>query len=119
MTRLGLRRRRKDRLRQAIGFAQPRRKRDPTNPSILSIILPAGSGDVSARNAFDVDHFRAMHQHRPPFQLIAIGMELAGIVVNVGGYEMIWNDVAYQPQPKERELRKHPALVGNWRRQDI
>ena len=112
---LRLRRRREDRLRQLVALAQARRQPDAAHRSALLILLPARSGDVAARHAFDLDHVGALHEHRAAFQLIGKCRQRLRVFLDIGRQKMRGREVAQKIEPEDRKLREHPALVRECR----
>ncbi len=98
---------------------RPGGQRDAADHAVLAVVLPAGAGEVAARDAFEVDHFGAPHQHGASLELIAKRVELGGVIADVGGDEVIGDDGLEQVEPENRERGEHAALVGNGCGEDV
>ena len=68
VSRLGLGRRREDRLRQAIGLDQAGRQRDAADLAGRLVVLPSRARQVAARDALDGERRRPAHEHRAPVE---------------------------------------------------
>ena len=109
---LRLRRRREDRLGKLVALAQPGGQLNAADAPVAPVILPARSGNIPPRHALHFHHLGAVNQHRPAFQLIAIGVELGRIIADVRRDEVIRNDVPQLFQPEQRQRGQHAALVA-------
>ena len=99
---LGLRRRREDRRRQALGLAQAGRELDPGDLAGRLVVLPARAGDVAAHDALDREHLQPADDHRAAAHVVrhALGRR----------DEVVVDDVAGLREPERRQAGQHRAL---------
>ena len=75
------------------------------------VFLPAGAGEVTAGDALDLDHVHLLDQHGTSAQILLVGLELDGILVDVRGDEVVLHPEELHPE--EGELVEDLALVGH------
>ena len=78
--------------------------------AIALIFLPTRTRDVAAHHALDGDHVGTYHQHGAPAQLVGVLLELRRIFVDIGGREVVRDDVLEKIEPEKRQLGQHAAL---------
>ena len=106
-------RRREDGFRQFVAFPQPGRQFDPADCAVRLVLLPTGARDVSAGDAFHLDHVGALHEHGAPLQLIGKRMELRWVLREIGCQKVSRDEVTQKIKPKNGKLRENPSLVGD------
>ena len=119
MTALRLARRRKDRLGQPIGLAQPRGQPKAAHLAGRDVILPAGTRQVSARDTFNRQRLGFLHEHRAAAKRVHSRLGLWRISRRIGREEMIGDDRPRAVEPERRYLGEDLALVGNSRAQNV
>src|SRR5215472_6379612 len=104
--------RREDRLRQPLALAEAGRQRLARHGAPLAVLGPGAPGEVAADDALEVDPPGAPDDNRAAAQL---GWQSVVGVME----EVVLYDVARAREPEPRELRQHPAPVGDPGRQDV
>ena len=94
---------------------QPRRQRDPADPTGLPVLLPAGTRQVPAGHALDGHRCRAPHEHGTTTQQARVTGDPSGILLRPCRQHMIRHEVTRAVEPECGQLREHLALVGNRR----
>ena len=115
----GLGRRREDGLGECVGLFQARGKRDAGDLASSLVFLPGGAGDVSADDALDGEHFGAMHQHGAAAKLVGVLANVCRVLVDVGGDQVVGNDVGEVVEPEQGNLAEHASLVRDAGGQDV
>ncbi len=99
VARLGLGRRREDRLRQLVGLGEPGGQRVPADLAGGAVVLPARSGEIAANDAFDREHLEPA----------ALGRASV-----VGEREqVVRDDPGGLGEPEPGEPGQHAPLVGD------
>ena len=96
---VGLRRRRKNRLRQLVPLPQPGRQLHPAHRPGGPVLLPPGPGQVAAGHALERHHRRLPHQHGAADQLLAA--ERRRQVRRVSAQQVVRVAEAVQPEGGE------------------
>ena len=117
MARLGLRRRREDRLGQPVGLDEPGRQRTPHTVPDSSVLRPARAGEVAAGHALDRDHLGPPDQHRPSGERRLAG-ERRREVRRIDGQDVVGDRSASRVEPEQRQPGQHPPLVRDRVRED-
>ena len=119
MTRVVLRGRRKDRLRQTVALFQARRQGHAAYSTRLLVILPSGSGKIAARDALHRHHPGTLNDHAAAAQLIAIRLQVKRIIAHICRQQVVRHKVPQIVEPEEGELGQHLPLVGNFAEQNV
>ena len=77
--------------------------------SLLLVLLPAGTGEIAAGDAFDGKHRNLLHEHRAPLEIGRERFRRVGVFRWVGRYEMVLD--AEEIHPEKRNGVEHLALV--------
>ncbi len=115
----GLGRRREDGLGEGVGFLQAGRKLDARDLAGGFVFLPRGAGDVAAHDALDGEHFGALHEHGASAKLVGVFADLLRVLVDVGGNQVIGDDVSQVIEPEQGDLAEDASLVGDAGSQDV
>ena len=105
--------RREDGLGKGVGFFQARGQRDAGDLAGGLVFLPGGAGDVAAHHALDREHFGALHQHGASTQLVGVFADRGRILVDIGGDQMVGDEVGEVIEPEQGNLAEHASLVGD------
>ena len=105
-------RRSEDGFGQAVGFAETARQLDSADRAGLLVVLPSGAREIAAHDALYGEHLRPLDEHGAAVELTEIGLEFAGKLPGVCGYEMVRDDGLEEVEPEERELGENLSFVG-------
>jgi hypothetical protein len=95
-----LRRRRKDRLREAGGLREPLRQGEAAHLAVLLVFGPAGPGEISADDALDRKRLGLAAQHRAALQHLRVCACGSGKLAHIDGNHVIGNDLFEPPEPE-------------------
>jgi len=105
--------RREDGLGQRVGLLQTRGQLDSAHAAGSFVFLPRGAGNIAADHALHREHLRAPHQHGAAPQLVGVFARRLRIMIDVGSNHVVRHDAGKKVEPEKRNLRQHPAFVGN------
>jgi len=111
-----------DGLRQAIGLAQARGQLVPADRAGFEILLPAGTGQVSAHHAFGIHSAGFARQSDAAGELLAeaaAGGEAVADLGEIRRYEVVGKERGRLAEPEGADLSQDSALAGDGRGQDL
>ena len=91
-------------------------------PETLPVALYSfqrGAGDVSAHDALDREHFGALHQHGAAAQLVGVFANGRRVLVDIGGDEVVGDDVGEEIEPEQGNLAEDASFVRDAGGQDV
>src|SRR5208337_2174335 len=102
---------REDALWKGVGFPKARGKGDAGDLAGGFVFFPRGAGDVSTHDALDREHFGALHQHGAAAQLVGVFANGRRVLVDIGGDEVIGDDVGEVVEPEQGNLAEDVSFV--------
>ncbi len=86
------------------------------NLASLLVVLPAGTDDVAADDAFHGMAVSLLHYHGATAEVVGVLLQDFRVFIHVGGDEVVLH--AKLLEPEERKLVQDLALPWNWGRED-
>ena len=114
VTRFRLGRGRKDRWVQALAFSKAFRQPLAGERARLLVLRPCRAGEVATHDTFEWHGCRALRQHRPPSELLAMCSEFrhaANDLIDVGAEAVVGHHCGEKLEPEGAHLREYRALV--------